>query len=158
MKVLSDKAQNKVVCVFLLIGSIWLVVYGVTHIFSSIEYKLSSDVRQVTAVVKDYQISVKTYEDSDEDVKYHAILSFEVDGKTYAGKDVFSNEISRGDEVTEKAYLALNGEYKLYTGNMDVNISSVIMIPLGILISIFLIHEIFSKNKEKAQEEHGETR
>ncbi len=52
MKVLSDKAQNKVICVFLLIGSIGLVVYGVTHIFSSIEYKLSSDVRQVTAVVK----------------------------------------------------------------------------------------------------------
>ena len=56
MKVLSDKAQNKVICVFLLIGSIWLVVYGITHIFFSIEYKLSSDVRQVTAVVKDYQI------------------------------------------------------------------------------------------------------
>ena len=36
MKVLSDKAQNKVICVFLLIGSIGLVVYGVTHIFSSI--------------------------------------------------------------------------------------------------------------------------
>ena len=51
-----------------------------------------------------------------------------------------------------------NGEYKLYTGNIDVNISSVIMIPLGILISIFLIHEIFGKNKEKAQEEHGEAR
>lgn len=67
MKVLSDKAQNKVICVFLLIGSIGLVVYGVTHIFSSIEYKLSSDVRQVTAVVKDYQISVKTGENGDED-------------------------------------------------------------------------------------------
>ena len=37
VKVLSDKAQNKVICVFLLIGSIGLVVYGVTHIFSSIE-------------------------------------------------------------------------------------------------------------------------
>ena len=76
MKVLSDKAQNKVICVFLLIGSIGLVVYGVTHIFSSIEYKLSSDVRQVTAVVKDYQISVKTDENGDEDVKYHAILKW----------------------------------------------------------------------------------
>ena len=97
MKVLSDKAQNKAICVFLLIGSIGLVVYGVTHIFSSIEYKLSSDVRQVTAVVKDYQISVKTDENGDEDVKYHAILSFEVDGKTYTGKDVFSRDISRGD-------------------------------------------------------------
>ena len=66
MKILSDKAQNKVICVFLLIGSIGLVVYGVTHIFSSIEYKLSSDVRQVTAVVKDYQISVKTDENGNE--------------------------------------------------------------------------------------------
>ena len=135
MKVLSDKAQNKVICVFLLIGSIGLVVYGVTHIFSSIEYKLSSDVRQVTAVVKDYQISVKTDENGDEDVKYHAILSFE------------------GDEVTEKAYRALNGEYKLYTGDIGDNITSVMMIPAGIIISIFLIYEIFGKSKEKEQEE-----
>ena len=149
MKVLSDKAQNKVICVFLLIGSIGLVVYGVTHIFSSIEYKLSSDVRQVTAVVKDYQISVKT----DEDVKYHAILSFEVDGKTYTGKDVFSRDISRGDEMTEKACRALNGEYKLYTGDIGDNITSVMMIPAGIIISIFLIYEIFGKSKEKEQEE-----
>ena len=124
MKVLSDKAQNKVICVFLLIGSIGLVVYGVTHIFSSIEYKLSSDVRQVTAVVKDYQISVKTDENGDEDVKYHAILSFEVDG-----------------------------EYKLYTGDIGDNITSVMMIPAGIIISIFLIYEIFGKSKEKEQEE-----
>ena len=146
MKVLSDKAQNKVICVFLLIGSIGLVVYGVTH-------KLSSDVRQVTAVVKDYQISVKTDENGDEDVKYHAILSFEVDGKTYTGKDVFSRDISRGDEVTEKAYRALNGEYKLYTGDIGDNITSVMMIPAGIIISIFLIYEIFGKSKEKEQEE-----
>ena len=89
MKVLSDKAQNKVICVFLLIGSIGLVVYGVTHIFSSIEYKLSSDVRQVTAVVKDYQISVMTDEKGDEVVKYHAILSFEVDGKLIQEKMYF---------------------------------------------------------------------
>lgn len=154
MKILSDKAQNKVICVFLLIGSIGLVVYGVTHIFSSIEYKLSSDVRQVTAVVKDYQISVKTDENGNENVKYHAILSFEVDGKTYTGKDVFSRDISGGgDEVTEKAYRALNGEYKLYTGDIGDNITSVMMIPAGIIISIFLIYEIFGKSKEKEQEE-----
>lgn len=121
--------------------------------FSSIEYKLSSDVRQVTAVVKDYQISVKTGENGDEDVKYHAILSFEVDGKTYTGKDVFSRDISRGNEVTEKAYRALNGEYKLYTGDIGDNITSVMMIPAGIIISIFLIYEIFGKSKEKEQEE-----
>ena len=105
------------------------------------------------AVVKDYQISVKTDENGDEDVKYHAILSFEVDGKTYTGKDVFSRDISRGDEVTEKAYRALNGEYKLYTGEIGDNITSVMMIPAGIIISIFLIYEIFGKSKEKEQEE-----
>ena len=119
--------------------------------FFSIEYKLSSDVRQVTAVVKDYQISVMTDEKGDEVVKYHAILSFEVDGKTYTGKDVFSRDISRGDEVTEKAYRALNGEYKLYTGDIGDNITSVMMIPAGIIISIFLIYEIFGKSKEKEQ-------
>ena len=64
-----------------------------------------------------------------------------MDGKTYTGKDVFSRDISRGDEVTEKAYRALNGEYKLYTGDIGDNITSVMMIPAGIIISIFLIYE-----------------
>lgn len=58
-----------------------------------------------------------------------------------------------GDEVTEKAYRALNGEYKLYTGDIGDNITSVMMIPAGIIISIFLIYEIFGKSKEKEQEE-----
>ena len=118
--------------------------------FSSIEYKLSSDVRHVTAVVKDYQISVKTDEKGDEDVKYHAILSFEVDGKLIQERCI-SRDISRGNEVTEKAYRALNGEYKLYTGDIGDNITSVMMIPAGIIISIFLIYEIFGKSKEKEQ-------
>ena len=61
-------------------------------------------------------------------------------------------DISRGDEVTEKAYRALNGEYKLYTGDIGDNITSVMMIPAGIIISIFLIYEIFGKSKEKEQE------
>ena len=82
MKILSDKAQNKVICVFLLIGSIGLVVYGVTHIYYSIEYQLYSKVRQVTAGVTDYQESVKTDETGDEEVKYHEILSFKGEGKT----------------------------------------------------------------------------
>lgn len=58
-----------------------------------------------------------------------------------------------GDEVTEKACRALNGEYKLYTGDIGDNITSVMMIPAGIIISIFLIYEIFGKSKEKEQEE-----
>ena len=78
-----------------------------------------------------------------------------MDGKTYTGKDVFSRDISRGDEVTEKAYRALNGEYKLYTGDIGDNITSVMMIPAGIIISIFLIYKIFGKSKEK---EHKLTR
>ena len=53
--------------------------------------------------------------------------------------------------MTEKAYRALNGEYKLYTGDIGDNITSVMMIPAGIIISIFLIYE-FGKSKEKEQE------
>ena len=55
--------------------------------------------------------------------------------------------------MTEKAYRALNGEYKLYTGDIGDDITSVMMIPAGIIISIFLIYEIFGKSKEKEQEE-----
>lgn len=55
--------------------------------------------------------------------------------------------------MTEKACRALNGEYKLYTGDIGDNITSVMMIPAGIIISIFLIYEIFGKSKEKEQEE-----
>ena len=39
------------------------------------------------------------------------------------------------------------------TGDIGDNITSVMMIPAGIIISIFLIYEIFGKSKEKEQEE-----
>ncbi|MEI3407229.1 MAG: hypothetical protein V8Q89_00150 [Christensenellales bacterium] len=78
-----------------------LFVAGVCGIVSSRtashEYKNSDDVREVSAVVQDYEpIAIKDSDGNTTDWKYEAKLSFDVEGKTYTGKDTFYRDISSG--------------------------------------------------------------
>ena len=86
-----------------------LFVAGVCGIVSSRtashEYKNSDDVREVSAVVQDYEpIAIKDSDGNTTDWKYEAKLSFDVEGKTYTGKDTFYRDISSGDKVTVEVY------------------------------------------------------
>ena len=95
----------------LFVAGVWGVV---SSRIASHEYKNSDDVRKVSAVVKDYElIPIKDGEGYTTDWKYEAKLSFDVDGKTYTGKDIFYREISKGDKVTVEVYRTKKGVYKL---------------------------------------------
>lgn len=86
----------------LLIGGFY---EAVTSRIAAHEYKNSSDIRDVTAVVADYEIRSDDDDDSYESrTKYDAKLYFKVDGKTYEGKKTFYNEISKGDMITVTMY------------------------------------------------------
>ena len=86
----------------LLIGGFY---EAVTSRIAAHEYKNSSDIRDVTAVVADYKIRSDDDDDSYESrTKYDAKLYFKVDGKTYEGKKTFYNEISKGDMITVTVY------------------------------------------------------
>lgn len=108
-----------------------LFVAGVCGIVSSRtashEYKNSDDVREVSAVVQDYEpIAIKDSDGNTTDWKYKAKLSFDVEGKTYTGKDTFYRDISSGDKVTVEVYRTGKGEYKLAPGRQSCGFPSVL--------------------------------
>lgn len=91
------------------------------------EYKNSDDVREVSAVVQDYEpIAIKDSDGNTTDWKYEAKLSFDVEGKTYTGKDTFYRDISSGDKVTVEVYRTRKGEYKLAPGRQSCGFPSVL--------------------------------
>lgn len=139
----------------LFVAGVWGVV---SSRIASNEYKNSDDVREVSAVVKDYElIPIKDSEVYTTDWKYEAKLSFDVEGKTYTGKDIFYREISKGDKVTVEVYRTKKGEYKLTPERNPVDfLLYCAAIVVGGFLTPVMIHSVVSPNKkDEAAEESG---
>ena len=127
-----------------------LFVAGVCGIVSSRtashEYKNSDDVRDVSAVVQDY-----------EPIAYEAKLSFDVEGKTYTGKDTFYRDISTGDKVTVEVYRTGKGEYKLAPeGNPADFLLYCMAVVVGGFLTVVMTHSVVAPGKkEEAGEKSG---
>ena len=125
---------------------------------ASHEYKNSDDVREVSAVVQDYEpIAIKDSDGNTTDWKYEAKLSFDVEGKTYTGKDIFYREISKGDEVTVEVYRTKKGVYKITPERNPVDfLLYCAAIVVGGFLTPVMIHSVVSPNKkDEAAEESG---
>lgn len=117
-----------------------LFVAGVCGIVSSRtashEYKNSDDVREVSAVVQDYEpIAIKDSDGNTTDWKYEAKLSFDVEGKTYTGK----------------------GEYKLTPeGNPADFLLYCMAVVVGGFLTVVMTHSVVAPGKkEEAGEKSG---
>lgn len=109
MSKVRDSKKNLIYEIVALILGLILLVGGVYEIvasrIASHEYKKSTDIREVTAVVADYKIHTDDDDDSYTDrTEYEAKLYFKVEGKTYEGKETYYHEISTGDMVTVTVY------------------------------------------------------
>lgn len=142
-------------CLALFVAGVWGVVSSriVSH-----EYKNSDDVRKVSAVVKDYEvIPIKDSEGYTTDWKYEAKLSFDVEGETYTGKDIFYREISKGDEVTVEVYRTKKGVYKITPERSPVDfLLYCAAIVIGGFLTVVMIYSVVKPDKkEEAVEENG---
>ena len=142
-------------CFALFAAGVWGVVSSriVSH-----EYKNSDDVRKVSAVVKDYEvIPIKDSEGYTTDWKYEAKLSFDVEGKTYTGKDSFYRDISSGDKVTVEVYRTGKGEYKLAPEGNPVDFLLYCMaVVVGGFLTVVMTHSVVAPGKkEEAGEKSG---
>ena len=130
----SKKGDIKISLLGLLIG-ISLIVAGVYGIVSNKienqEYKNSTDIRTVNAVVEECR---RKDEKNDADIlirsEYNTKVSFVVDGTTYKGRTYFvfgqnelknslpfQDKIRRGDEVSVEVYRTSKGSYKIKPDN-----------------------------------------
>lgn len=169
MSKLKEKKDIKMT-IFIIVCGVSLVVAGIYGIVSSRiesrDYKNSTDIRNISAVIDDF--STSDTKDDLGDVKYTTYkfkVSYVVDGKTYKGKyeeRVWSNnptkmhtfhKIKKGDKIPVEVYKNSKGQYKLTPeGNPVDFLLYRAAIPVGIFLVMIMVHELVNDDRKKKSE------
>ena len=154
---------------FLLLG-LGLIAAGIIGIITSRadsrEYKNSTDIRKIPAVIIDF--STSNSKDDSGDVKYTTYkfkVSYVIDGKTYKGKyeeRVWSSSYERkytydklrkGDTIDVEVYKTSKGDYKLSPEGSPVDfLLYCAAIPVGLFFVVIMICDIAKDNRKKKSE------
>ena len=154
---------------FLLLG-LGLIAAGIIGIITSRadsrEYKNSTDIRKIPAVIIDF--STSNSKDDSGDVKYTTYkfkVSYVIDGKTYKGEyeeRVWSSSYERkytydklrkGDTIDVEVYKTSKGDYKLSPeGNPVDFLLYCAAIPVGLFFVVIMICDIAKDNRKKKSE------
>ena len=170
--VMSKRNKDIKMTIFIMVAGIGLIVAGVIGIVTSRidsrEYKSSTDVRKIPAVIVDF--STKDDKDDSGDVKYTTYkfkVSYVIDGKTYKGKyeaRVWSSSSSytkkytydklrKGDTIDVEVYKTSKGDYKLAPeGNPVGFLLYCAAIPVGLFFVVIMICDIAKDNRKKKSE------
>lgn len=169
MSKLKEKKDIKMT-IFIIVCGVSLVVAGIYGIVSSRiesrDYKNSTDIRNISAVIDDF--STSDTKDDLGDVKYTTYkfkVSYVVDGKTYKGKyeeRVWSNnptkmhtfhKIKKGDKIPVEVYKNSKGQYKLTPeGNPVDFLLYCAAIPVGIFLVMIMVRELVNDDRKKKSE------
>lgn len=167
---MSKRNKDIKMTIFIMVAGIGLIVAGVIGIVTSRidsrEYKNSTDIRKIPAVIDDF--STHDSKDDSGDVKYTTYkfkVSYVVDGKTYKGKyeeRVWSNnptkmhtfhKIKKGDKIPVEVYKNSKGQYKLTPeGNPVDFLLYCAAIPVGIFLVMIMVHELVNDDRKKKSE------
>ena len=169
MSKLKEKKDIKMT-IFIIVCGVSLVVAGIYGVVSSRiesrDYKNSTDIRNISAVIDDF--STSDTKDDLGDVKYTTYkfkVSYVVDGKIYKGKyeeRVWSNnptkmytfyKIKKGDKILVEVYKNSKGQYKLTPeGNPVDFLLYCAAIPVGIFLVMIMVHELVNDDRKKKSE------
>lgn len=169
MSKLKEKKDIKMT-IFIIVCGVSLVVAGIYGIVSSRiesrDFKNSTDIRNISAVIDDF--STSDTKDDLGDVKYTTYkfkVSYVVDGKTYKGKyeeRVWSNnptkmhtfhKIKKGDKIPVEVYKNSKGQYKLTPeGNPVDFLLYCAAIPVGIFLVVIMVNELVNDDRKKKSE------
>ena len=164
------KKKKDIYSVLLLLAGIGLITAGIIGIISSRtdsrEYKNSTDIRKISAVIVDF--STNDSKDDSGDVKYTTYkfkVSYDIDGKTYKGEyeeRVWSSSYERkyaydklrkGDTIDVEVYKTSKGNYKLSPeGNPVDFLLYCAAIPVGLFFVVIMICDVVKDNRKKKSE------
>ena len=156
--------------IFIIVVGISLIVAGIYGIVSSRvesrDYKNTTDIRKISAVINDF--STSDTKDDLGDVKYTTYkfkVSYVIDGKTYKGKyeeRVWSSsyekkytydKLRKGDTIDVEVYKTSKGDYKLSPeGNPVDFLLYCVAIPGGLFFVVIMICDIAKDNRKKKSE------
>ena len=168
---MSKRNKDIKMTIFIMVAGIGLIVAGVIGIVASRidsrEYKSSTDIRKISAVIVDF--STQDDKDDSGDVRYTTYkfkVSYVIDGKTYKGKyeerawssnptKMYTyDKIRKGDKILVEVYKNSKGEYKLAPeGNPVDFLLYCAAIPVGMFLVFIMICDI-SKEKRKNTDEN----
>ena len=167
---MSKRNKDIKMTIFIMVVGIGLIVAGVIGIvtsrIASKEYKSSTDIRKIPAVIVDF--STQDDKDDSGDVRYTTYkfkVSYVIDGKTYKGKyeeRVWSSNYERkytydklrkGDTIDVEVYKTSKGDYKLAPeGNPVDFLLYCAAIPGGLFFVVIMICDIAKDNRKKKSE------
>ena len=156
--------------IFIIVVGISLIVAGIYGIVSSRvesrDYKNTTDIRKISAVINDF--STSDTKDDLGDVKYTTYkfkVSYVIDGKTYKGKyeeRVWSSsyekkytydKLRKGDTINVEVYKTSKGDYKLSPeGNSVDFLLYCAAIPVGIFLVVIMVKELVNDDRKKKSE------
>ena len=168
--VMSKRKKDIKMTIFIMVVGIGLIVAGIIGIITSRtdsrEYKSSTDIRKISAVIDDF--STQDDKDDSGDVKYTTYkfkVSYVIDGKTYKGEyeeRVWSSSYERkytydklrkGDTIDIEVYKTSKGDYKLAPeGNPVDFLLYCAAIPVGVFFVVIMICDIAKDNRKKKSE------
>ena len=167
---MSKRNKDIKMTIFIMAVGIGLIVAGIIGIITSRadsrEYKNSTDIQKVPAVIIDF--STSNSKDDSVDVKYTTYkfkVSYVIDGKTYKGEYeecVWSSSYERkytydklrkGDTIDVEVYKTSKGDYKLAPeGNPVGFLLYCAAIPVGLFFVVIMICDIAKDNRKKKSE------
>ena len=168
--VMSKRNKDIKMTIFIMVVGIGLIVAGIIGIITSRtdsrEYKSSTDIRKISAVIDDF--STQDDKDDSGDVKYTTYkfkVSYVIDGKTYKGEyeeRVWSSSYERkytydklrkGDTIDVEVYKTSKGDYKLAPEGSPVDfLLYCAAIPVGLFFVVIMICDIAKDNRKKKSE------
>ena len=171
MSKLKEKKDIKMT-IFIIVVGVSLMVAGIYGVVSSRiesrDYKNSTDIQKISAVIIDF--STSNSKDDSGDVKYTTYkfkVSYVIDGKTYKGKyeeRVWSrsssyekkytyDKLRKGDTIDVEVYKTSKGDYKLTPEGSPVDfLLYCAAIPVGLFFVVIMICDIAKDNRKKKSE------
>lgn len=169
MSKLKGKKDIKMT-IFIMVVGVSLIVVGIYGVVSSRiesrDYKNSTDIRKISAVIVDF--STQDDKDDSGDVKYTTYkfkVSYVIDGKTYKGKceeRVWSSDYSKkyaydklrkGDTVDVEIYKTSKGDYKISPEGSPVDfLLYCAAIPVGLFFVVIMICDVAKDKRRKKSE------
>ncbi len=169
MSKLKEKKDIKMT-IFIIVVGVSLMVAGIYGVVSSRiesrDYKNSTDIQKIPAVIIDF--STSNSKDDSGDVKYTTYkfkVSYVIDGKTYKGKceeRVWWNsyekkytydKLRKGDTIDVEVYKTSKGDYKLSPEGSPVDfLLYCAAIPVGLFFVVIMICDIAKDNRKKKNE------
>ena len=167
---MSKRNKDIKMTIFIMVAGIGLIIAGVIGIVTSRidsrEYKNSTDIRKIPAVIVDF--STQDDKDDSGDVRYTTYkfkVSYVIDGKTYKGKyeeRVWSSsyekkytydKLRKGDTINVEVYKTSKGDYKLSPeGNSVDFLLYCAAIPVGIFLVVIMVKELVNDDRKKKSE------